>query len=484
MDNGFSSEDPLFLWKEEDYLSEAENRMGVMPIQRLIVSMSWPMMLSMLIQALYNMVDSYFVSQISYEAFVALSYAYPAQTMMIAICVGTGVGVNSMLARRLGEKRAGEANAVAMNGYFVYLLSWVVFLIFALTMSRPFIGFFTNDAVVLGYGTQYTAIVIGASLGVCMQFAAERILQATGNAMGPMVVQGIGAVINLILDPIFIFGYFGVPAMGVAGAAIATVLGQFVGMGVGFWMVARNKVLPLQLRGFRPSGATIRDIYRIGAPAIVMQSLGTVMTLGLNKIAGLPRMVAAFQDAPVFILGAYFKLQSFVFMPVFGINNGITPILGYNYGARNRKRITDGIHFSLGFALAIMAVGTVLFLAIPGPLMSIFSPTEAALALGVSALRVISVSFLFAGVSIILSAAFQALGAPKYSLIISLLRQLVIVLPAALLLVYVNPALVWWCLPIAEVLSCGVALLLYKRVHRQHIMPLELSGPDSLCKGV
>lgn len=451
-----------------------ENKMGVMPIKRLIIHMSWPMMLSMLVQALYNMVDSYFVAQYSKDAFVALSYAYPAQTIMIAICVGTGVGINALLARRLGEKRVEEANAVAQNGYLVYFVTWLVFLVLALTMSRPFIGFFTDNPVILDYGAQYLTIVIGASIGVCFQFAAERILQATGDAVGPMVVQGVGAIVNLILDPIFIFGYFGVPAMGVAGAAIATVLGQIVGMIIGLAMVARNKVLPFRLKGFRPSGATIRDIYRIGGPAIIMQSLATVMNLGMNKILSLESIRALYGDALVFILGAYFKLQSFVFMPVFGMNNGLTPVLSFNYGARERKRITDGIHFAMKVALAIMAVGTVLFLVFPGPLMSIFNPDSATLAVGIPAMRIASASFLFAGVSIILSAAFQALGAPRYSLILSVLRQLVIVLPVCLLFALTNPTLIWWCLPIAEGVSCGAALLFYKKVRREHLMPLEV----------
>lgn len=458
-------------------MEASENKMGVMPIRQLIIHMSWPMMLSMLVQALYNMVDSYFVAQYSKEAFVALSYAYPAQTIMIAICVGTGVGVNALLARRLGEKRVEEASAVALNGYLVYFLTWVVFLVLALTMSRPFIGFFTDDSVVLDYGTQYLSIVIGASIGVCLQFAAERILQATGDAIGPMVVQGVGAIINLILDPIFIFGYFGVPAMGVAGAAIATVLGQIVGMVVGLVMVARNKTLPFRFRGFRPDKATIMDIYRIGGPAIVMQSLATVMNLGMNKILSLETVKAVYDNALVFILGAYFKLQSFVFMPVFGMNNGLTPVLSYNYGAKERKRITDGIHFAMMVSLAIMAAGTLLFLALPGPLMSIFNPDPATLVAGIPAMRIASVSFLFAGVSIILTAAFQALGAPRYSLIISVMRQLVIVLPVCLLFALFNPTLVFWCLPAAEIFSCVVALLLYKKVHREHIMPLEEAQP-------
>lgn len=265
-------------------LEDVQNKMGSMPIRKLILHMSWPMMLSMLIQALYNMVDSYFVARIDPDAFVALGLAYPAQTMMIAICVGTGVGVNAMLSRRLGERRYGEANAVAVNGYFVYLLTWAAFLLFGLFFGRSFVGFFNSDPNVIDYGGQYLTIVSTFSIGVCMQFAGERVLQGIGDPIGPMIIQGVGAVINLVLDPVLIFGWGPFPVLGVAGAAIATVFGQLVGMTIGFILVARNKSLPISLRGFRPSGETIRDIYRIGGPAIVMQSLNTVMTMGMNKI--------------------------------------------------------------------------------------------------------------------------------------------------------------------------------------------------------
>ncbi len=462
-------------------MAENNNKMGAMPIRQLIVHMSWPMMLSMLIQALYNMVDSYFVARIDADAFVALGLAYPAQTMMIAICVGTGVGVNAMLSRRLGENRAGEANAVAVNGYFVYLLTWVAFLIFGLVFGRSFVGFFNSDPNVVRYGGQYLTIVTTLSIGVCMQFAGERVLQGIGDPIGPMVIQGIGAVINLVLDPVLIFGLGPFPAMGVAGAAIATVFGQIVGMVVGFVLVGRNRSLPISLRGFRPSAGTIRDIYRIGGPAIVMQSLNTVMTMGMNKILSLPRIVERFGNAPVFVLTSYFKLQSFVFMPVFGLNNGMTPVLSYNYGARQKKRITGGIHFALALALAIMGVGMFLFLLFPGALMGIFGAEQEpmAMAMGIPALRILAASFLFAGVSIILGAAFQALGAPMFSLIISLLRQLVIVLPVCLLLAFTAPELVWWCVPLAEGVSCLVALAFYRKIYREKISVLECGGTEN-----
>ena len=297
-------------------MDERENRFGTMPIRSLILTMSWPMMLSMLIQALYNMVDSYYVSLCDPKGFLALSLAFPVQTLMISVCVGTGVGVNAMLSRRLGEGKKDAAAAVAANGFFVYFLTGLVFLAAGVLLGPRFVGFFSSDAQVVAYGGQYLTVVLCGSMGMCMQFAGERVLQASGRPVGPMVIQGIGAVINLILDPILIFGLGPAPALGVTGAAIATVFGQLVGMCVGFLLVHRCPVVQISFRSFRPDTGAIRDIYRIGFPAMAMQSLGTFMTLGLNKILSLPRVTAVAGDAPVFVLGAYFKLQSFVFMPV------------------------------------------------------------------------------------------------------------------------------------------------------------------------
>ncbi|MEG0441411.1 MAG: MATE family efflux transporter [Oscillospiraceae bacterium] len=437
-----------------------------MPVKPLLLHMAWPMMLSMFIQALYNLVDSIFISQYSHEAFVALGLAFPAQTLMIAICVGTGVGVNAMVSRRLGQKRVEDASAVAMNGFFLYLLSWIVFFIFGLTVGPHFVSFFTANASVAEYGRQYLTIVTMGSIGMCMQFAAERVMQATGNSKGPMIVQGAGAVINLILDPILIFGIEGyIPAFGVTGAAVATILGQMVGMAIGLVMVRHNKIIRFRFRSFRPNGKVIGEIYHIGVPAMVMQSLMTIMTLGMNKIL-------AHNEAQIFILTSYFKLQNFVFMPAFGLNNGMVPILGYNYGAKNGKRISDTIRFGLILSTAIMAVGTALFLLVPGALLRCFDAPADIVALGIPALRMISISFLFAAVTIIFTASFQALGAPMMSMVVSLLRQLVIVLPATYLLLQINPNLVWLAIPAAEVISCVVAVLFYIRVHREKIVPL------------
>ena len=442
--------------------------MAVMPVRRLLLNMAWPMMLSMLIQALYNLVDSMFVAQLSSDGFVALALVYPIQTLMIAVCVGTGVGFNALLARRLGEGRPDEANRVVANGYFVYLVCWVVFLVLGVGLAPVFMGLFApGQPQVIDYGIQYLSIVTGASVGICMQFAGERTLQATGNTVGPMVIQGIGAVINLILDPLLIFGIGPFPRMEVAGAALATVLGQVVGMVVGMCMVRRSSIVRLSFRGFRPDSAIIRTMFRVGVPAILVQALATVMNLGMNLILPL------FTASGVFILGAYFKLQSFLFMPVNGLNNALIPIVSFNYGARQRSRITGVIHFALVLSAAIMAVGTVVFLAIPGPLLRLFDADAAVLAEGISALRLIALSFVCAGVSVILCAALQALGAANSSLVVSLLRQLVLLFPLALLLGALRPSLVWLAFLLSEGAACLTALLLYRRTALGRLAGME-----------
>ena len=442
--------------------------MAVIPVRRLLLNMAWPMMLSMLIQALYNLVDSMFVAQLSSDGFVALALVYPIQTLMIAVCVGTGVGFNALLARRLGEDRPDEANRVVANGYFVYLVCWVVFLVLGVGLAAVFMELFApGQPQVIDYGIQYLSIVTGASVGICMQFAGERTLQATGNTVGPMVIQGIGAVINLILDPLLIFGIGPFPRMEVAGAALATVLGQVVGMVVGLCMVRRSSIVRLSFRGFRPDSAIIRTMFRVGVPAILVQALATVMNLGMNLILPL------FTASGVFILGAYFKLQSFLFMPVNGLNNALIPIVSFNYGARQRSRITGVIHFALVLSAAIMAVGTVVFLAIPGPLLRLFDADAAVLAEGISALRLIALSFVCAGVSVILCAALQALGAANSSLVVSLLRQLVLLFPLALLLGALRPSLVWLAFLLSEGAACLTALLLYRRTARGRLAGME-----------
>ena len=442
--------------------------MAVMPVRRLLLDMSWPMMLSMLIQALYNLVDSMFVAQLSSDGFVALSLAYPIQLLMIAVCVGVGVGFNALLARRLGEGRPEEANRVTAHGYFLYLVCWAAFLVLGVTTARPFMELFApGQPQVIAYGTQYLSIVIGASLGVCMQFAGERTLQATGNSVGPMVIQGVGAVVNLILDPLLIFGIGPFPRLEVTGAAAATVLGQVVGMVVGLAMVRRSTVVRLSFRGFRPDRAVILPILRVGVPATLVQALATVMNLGMNLILPL------FTASGVFILGAYFKLQSFLFMPVNGMNNALIPIVSFNYGARERERITGVTRFALLLTVCIMAAGTLLFVLLAGPLLRLFDAAPAVLAEGIPALRMVSLSFVFAGVSVILCAALQALGAANASLLISLLRQTALLFPAALILGALQPGLVWLSFPVAEAVSCLIALLLYRRTARSRLSGLQ-----------
>lgn len=443
-----------------------DTRMGTMPVRPLLLRMAWPMMLSMLIQALYNLVDSMFVSRLSGEAFQALSLAYPVQMFMVAVCVGAGVGLNALLSKRLGQGERTEAKAVALNGIFLYLLCYLLFLSFALFLARPFMAFFTADSAILSAGRTYLTIVTGVSVGMTMQFATERILLACGDPVGPMVIQGVGAVVNLIMDPILIFGLGPFPALGVAGAAIATVMGQWTGMAVGFLLLRRLRRFPLSPKGFRPRGDILAELCRIGIPAAAMQSLSSVMTLGLNKI------MALYDPNAVFILGAYFKLQTFLIMPVSGLTNGLTPLVSYNYGARSRERILALTRFALALGAAIMAVGTVLLLLIPGPLLGLFGADQAILDSGIPALRWIAAGLIFSGLSTVLCAVFQALGAAMTSLVISLLRQVVLILPAAYLLGLVQIRLIWAAFPLAEVLACLAALVLFRRIQRKRLSEL------------
>lgn len=441
-------------------------RMGTMPVRPLLLRMAWPMMLSMLIQALYNLVDSMFVSRLSGEAFQALSLAYPVQMFMVAVCVGVGVGLNALLSKRLGQGDRTEAKAVALNGVFLYLLCYLLFLSFSLFLVRPFIAFFTADPTILSAGRTYLTIVTGISVGMTMQFATERILLACGDPVGPMVIQGVGAVVNLIMDPILIFGLGPFPALGVAGAAIATVMGQWTGMAVGFLLLSRLRRFPLSPKGFRPRGDILAELCRIGIPAAAMQSLSSVMTLGLNKI------MALYDPSAVFILGAYFKLQTFLIMPVAGLTNGLTPLVAYNYGARSRERILALTRFALFLGAAIMAVGTALLLFIPGPLLGLFGADQTVLNSGIPALRWIAVGLIFSGLSTVLCAVFQALGAAMTSLVISLLRQVVLILPAAYLLGLVQARLIWLSFPLAEVLACLAALIFFRRIQRKKLSEL------------
>lgn len=451
----------------ENTLQPQENKMGVMPVKRLVITMSWPIMLSMLVQALYNMVDGVFVSWASAKAFLALGYAFPAQSLMIAICAGTGVGVNALLARRLGEKNTEEASQVALHSYLIYFVIWLLLAVFGLFAAKPFIGLYTSDPEVLQYGTDYLRIVTIGSLGMCMQFSAERILQASGNAIFPMIIQGAGALFNIIFDPILIFGYFGFPAMGVVGAAIATIMGQWLGMVIGLVMVLRNKIVPIRPREFHFQGYLIVDIFRIGFPAILMQSLNTVAVSIMNKLLG------SISDAHVFVITAYIKIESFVLMPVIGLNNGVIPIVSYNYGARRPDRIRQTIRFSLVLAMAVMCLGTLLFWVFPEALLALFDPPSEAVNVGVSALRTISLSFPVIAVGIILIGVFQALGSPILSLISSCVRTILSLVPIAALFTYFYPDGVWYSYPISQILSVILSVIFYHTIAKRHLNALS-----------
>ena len=447
--------------------------MAVIPVRRLLLNMAWPMMLSMLIQALYNLVDSMFVAQLSSDGFVALALVYPIQTLMIAVCVGTGVGFNALLARRLGEGRPDEANRVVANGYFVYLVCWVVFLVLGVGLAPVFMELFApGQPQVIDYGIQYLSIVTGASVGICMQFAGERTLQATGNTVGPMVIQGIGAVINLILDPLLIFGIGPFPRMEVAGAALATVIGQICGALLALMFnLRKNTDVHFQLKNLRPSAPVIGGIYSVGVPSIAMQSIGSVMVFGMNQI------LIAFTATATAVFGVYFKLQSFIFMPVFGLNNGMVPIIAYNYGARKPERIVKTIKLSVMYAVGIMLLGLLAFQLIPDVFLGMFMAEDSGsdmLTIGVPALRIISISFLLAGFSVVCSSVFQALGHGVLSLAVSVIRQLVVLLPVAFVLSRVRGLdAVWWAYPIAELFAVTLSALFLRRVFRREVEPLK-----------
>lgn len=429
-----------------------ENKMGTMPVNSLLISMSLPMVISMLVQALYNVVDSIFVSRISENALTAVSLAFPIQSLMIAIGAGTGVGVNALLSRSLGEKDYKKVNASAMNGIFLALISFIVFMILGFTIVTPFYQGQTSDAEIIKYGIEYLTIICTCSFGIYTQFIFERLLQSTGKTFYTMLTQGTGAIINIILDPILIFGLLGAPKMGVAGAAVATVIGQIVaGILAIIINLTKNDEVKLQIKGFKPSLHTIGQIYAVGIPSIIMQSIGSIMVYGMNKI------LMAFSSTATAVFGVYFKLQSFIFMPVFGLNNGMVPIIAYNYGAQKKSRLIKTLKLSILYSVLIMAVGVVIFQLFPDRLFMLFDASEHMLSMGIPALRIISIHFILAGFCIICSSSFQALGNGIYSMIISICRQLVVLLPAAYLLSRLgNVNFVWWAFPIAE----GMSLLL------------------------
>ena len=450
-----------------------ENKMGIMPENKLLLNMALPMILSMLIQACYNIVDSYFVAKLSEDALNAVSLAFPVQNLMIAVSVGTGVGINALLSRSLGQKDQERANRTAMNGVMLEVVSGLVFTVLGLTCARLFYTVQTDIPGIVEYGADYLTIIAGCSMGIFLSVACERLVQATGRTVYAMVIQGTGSVINLILDPILIFGLFGFPRMEVAGAAVATVTGQIIGGLVGLYLsLTHNPELQMSVAGLRPSREIIKGIYSVGLPSIIMQSIGSVMVFGMNQI------LIAFTATATAVFGIYFKLQSFIFMPVFGLNNGMVPIVAYNYGAQKPERITRTVKLAMAYAVGIMAVGFALFQLFPDVFLSLFEAEgEDAgdlLAIGVPALRIISTSFLLAGFCIVSGSVFQALGHGVLSLAVSVVRQLIVLLPAAFLLARLGGLhVVWWAFPFAELFSTTLTALFLCWVYKKEVAPMR-----------
>ena len=443
-----------------------ENKMGVMPVGRLLFTMSLPIMISMLVQALYNVVDSMFVARVSENALTALSMAFPIQNLMIAVSTGLGVGLNAVLSRALGAKDSKGVNNAATNGIMLMFICGLLFMLGGVTVVRPYFEMQTDIEEIVTSGIDYTTIVMVGSMGIFMQILFERLLQSTGRTMLTMISQGTGAIVNIIFDPIFIFGYFGFPKMGVAGAAYATILGQWIAAVLGLIMNIRmNPEVSISMKGFKPHGATLRRILSIGIPSVVMQSIGSVMTFLMNQI------LIVFSSTAVAVFGVYFKLQSFVFMPVFGLNNGTVPIVAYNFGARKGERMKKTIKYSICAAIGIMICGALLFQSIPDKLLMLFDASDEMLRLGVPALRIISLGFPLAGFGIGAGSVFQALGYSVYSMVISLIRQLVVLIPCAYLIGQVTGDVtgVWWAFFIAEAVSLVVSALYLRRVNRKVI---------------
>ncbi len=446
-----------------------ENKMGTMPVGKLLMNMSLPIIISMIVQAMYNIIDSIFVAQINENALTSVSLAFPIQCLMIAVGSGTGVGINALLSRSLGEKNIERANKTAVNGIFIIALSYIVFGIFGLFFSDIFFMTQSTDTQIIRYGDQYLSICCTFSIGLFMQMTFERLLQATGKTFYTMITQGTGAIINIILDPILIFGLLGAPKLGIAGAAIATVIGQCVGACLAvYFNFKKNHEIHISFKNFKPDLQIIKVIYEVGIPSIIMQSIGSVMTYGMNKI------LMGFSGTAVSVFGVYFKLQSFIFMPVFGLNNGFIPIVAYNYGARNKKRITDVTKIAVGIAMTIMLIGLVIFQLIPDKLLMLFNASDDMISIGKVALRTISLSFIFAGFCIIVGSVFQALGNGMYSLIISFARQIVIILPAAYILSKtVGLDGVWFSIPLAEIGSVLLTVLFFKHIYKDKIKVLQ-----------
>jgi len=445
-----------------------QNKMGVMPVNKLLISMSLPMMASMLVQALYNIVDSMFVARLSESALTAVSLAFPAQNLMIAVGTGTGVGINALISRSLGEKNKERANLIANNGLMLYVISGIIFALFGLFGSELFFKLQTDDLEIVRLGTDYLRICCLLSTAIFLQFGFERILQATGRTFYTMLTQGLGAIINIIMDPILIFGLFGVPAMGIKGAAVATVFGQVCAALFALWFnKKKNDDIVINPKKYHLQAHAVKTIYSIGVPSICMASIGSIMTFGMNKI------LIAFTSTAAAVFGVYFKLQSFIFMPVFGLNNGMVPIIGFNYGARKPDRLMATMKLATKYAMSIMTVGTIVFWALTPQLLGIFNASEQMLEIGIPALRLISLSFLIAGFNIIRISTMQALGHGVISLTVSVLRQLFVLLPSAFIfsrILGLNAT--WMAFPIAEIAALFVTIYFWRKVYRNEIQPI------------
>ena len=457
--------------KQKQNKVPTHNKMGEMPVGRLILNMSWPAILSMLIQAFYNVVDSFFVSRLGEEALAALTYVNPIQFLIISFGVGTGVGINSLISRRLGAGRIEEANLAACHGYRLAFFNWGLFAIIGLFFAKPIMNLMSDNPYIIESGVIYMQIITIGCVFVMVQISTEKILQATGNMTLPMICSIVGAVTNIILDPILIFGYGPFPEMGVAGAAIATVFGQFLSMCLGQYLLfAKEHSVKVRFRGWKFDKQIVKDIYAVGAPSILMQSIGSVMQFGMNLILG------SLTETAVAVMGVYGRLQSFVFMPVFGMNQGVMPIMGYNYGARNRKRLMETYKKGFLIALGIMSVGLVIFQLFPSQLLSIFNAqgSQSMYDIGIPALRAISWCFIPASFGIMTSSIFQATGHGFISLWSSLIRQLVGVLPLAWILAKIGGiTLVWYSFPLAEILGTAFLIIMLVHIYKNEIKRLD-----------
>lgn len=447
----------------------AENKLGTMPVRKLVGTMALPLIISNIVQALYNIVDSIFVAQINENATKAVSLAFPIQMLIIAFAIGTGVGMSSLMSRKLGEKNFSDASLAANQGFFLAVCSSMAFVLFGVFFADMFFRANTDNQEILSMGIPYLQICCTCSLGVFVQINCERIMQGTGNALISMIMQLIGAVVNIILDPILIFGWLGIPAMGVAGAALATVIGQCTAATVAFIIIfKRSKDVKISFRQMKPNGAMILTIYKVGFPSIIMQALNSFIIMIVNAV------LMPVSDLSVWILGVYFKVQSFVFMPVFGLNSGIIPIVAYNYGARKKSRIAQTIRFSLVIALSVMVAGTLLFWIFPELLLGMFNPEPATITAACEAFRIISLSFLFSGVAIVCSGVFQALGKGFSSLLISAIRQALVLLPVLILLLNLfGPAYIWYAYAAAEFVACILSIIIMRATYRKlvSVMP-------------